>query len=227
MRRLWSTTGGPTSGEPRTGEPGAATKIEDWQILAPVRGHAHGVRDLNRFLQRQFRADDARMGQVADTARSRKPLGPEEILWGDKVISVSTRAGARCSPEGALRYIANGDIGVVVGQYKTQGIKGPVEGRGRVRRAGGFVYEYRASHFGEKGSPPLELAYALTVHKAQGSEFGRTIVVIPNPCRILTRELLYTALTRQTRAGHGPLPGRPGGPQAVRRAEPLGNCRQG
>ncbi|HLW69078.1 MAG TPA: ATP-binding domain-containing protein [Candidatus Binataceae bacterium] len=43
----------------------------------------------------------------------------------------------------------------------------------------------------------LELAYALTVHKAQGSEFDKVFVVLPNPCRILSRELLYTALTRQ------------------------------
>src|SRR5262249_14556225 len=43
---------------------------------------------------------------------------------------------------------------------------------------------------------PLELAYALTVHKTQGSEFGTTLLVLPNPCWILSRELLYTALTR-------------------------------
>ena len=43
----------------------------------------------------------------------------------------------------------------------------------------------------------LELAYALTVHKSQGSEFGTVILVLPNPCRLLSRELLYTALTRQ------------------------------
>jgi ATP-dependent exoDNAse (exonuclease V) alpha subunit len=43
----------------------------------------------------------------------------------------------------------------------------------------------------------LELAYALTIHKAQGSEFGITFVVVPTPCRLLSRELLYTALTRQ------------------------------
>jgi hypothetical protein len=45
-------------------------------------------------------------------------------------------------------------------------------------------------------APPLELAYALTVHKAQGSEFGVVFVVVPRHCRLLTRELLYTALTR-------------------------------
>ena len=43
----------------------------------------------------------------------------------------------------------------------------------------------------------LELAYALTVHKSQGSEFGTVLLVLPNPCRLLSRELLYTALTRQ------------------------------
>jgi len=51
--------------------------------------------------------------------------------------------------------------------------------------------------FGEESNPTLELAYALTIHKAQGSEFNLTFVVLPNPCGPLSRELLYTALTRQ------------------------------
>ncbi len=182
----------------KNGAPGAAAKIEDWQILAPVRSHAHGVRDINRFLQRRFRAD------THEWAKSRyrkipKPLGGEEILWGDKVISVVNESWRSVFPkEGALRYIANGDIGVVVGQYKTKGLRG-APWKGEVEFAGqsGYVYDYKYTHFGEEGSPPLELAYALTVHKAQGSEFGRTIVVIPNSSRILSRELLYTALTRQ------------------------------
>ena len=46
-------------------------------------------------------------------------------------------------------------------------------------------------------APIHGLAYALTVHKAQGSEFNTVILVLPNPCRLLSRELLYTALTRQ------------------------------
>jgi len=40
------------------------------------------------------------------------------------------------------------------------------------------------------------LAYALTIHKAQGSQFGLTIVVLPEGHPILSRELIYTALTR-------------------------------
>jgi len=61
----------------------------------------------------------------------------------------------------------------------------------------GFKYDFTAKDFGEEGSAVLELAYALTVHKAQGSEFGIVVLVLPNPCRLLSRELLYTALTRQ------------------------------
>jgi AAA domain/UvrD-like helicase C-terminal domain len=184
----------------RNEEAGAAAEIEKWQILSPVRAHAHGVRDVNRFLQRQFRS--ATIERAKERSFYRKiprPLGPEEIVYGDKVISVVNESWRNVFPkENALRYIANGDIGVVVGQYKRKAMKG-LPWKGEVEFAGqeGFVYDYRPGDFGDEGSPPLELAYALTVHKAQGSEFGRTVVVIPNPCRILTRELLYTALTRQ------------------------------
>jgi hypothetical protein len=59
------------------------------------------------------------------------------------------------------------------------------------------VYDYTSRDFGEEGNAVLELAYALTVHKSQGTEFGTVILVLPNPCRLLSRELLYTALTRQ------------------------------
>ena len=61
----------------------------------------------------------------------------------------------------------------------------------------GFKYDFTSRDFGEEGNAVLELAYALTVHKSQGSEFGTVILVLPNPCRLLSRELLYTALTRQ------------------------------
>src|SRR5262249_13901569 len=42
----------------------------------------------------------------------------------------------------------------------------------------------------------LELAYALTVHKAQGSDFETVILIIPRKAQTLSRELLYTGLTR-------------------------------
>jgi exodeoxyribonuclease V alpha subunit len=47
----------------------------------------------------------------------------------------------------------------------------------------------------------LSLAYALTVHKAQGSEHDRVLLLLPDvPLPLLTRELLYTALTRARHA---------------------------
>ncbi len=45
--------------------------------------------------------------------------------------------------------------------------------------------------------PPHELAFAMTVHKSQGSEFGHVLLVLPErDSPVLTRELIYTGLTR-------------------------------
>jgi UvrD-like helicase C-terminal domain len=60
----------------------------------------------------------------------------------------------------------------------------------------GFTYDFYGSDFREEGDAALELAYALTVHKAQGSQFGLVILVLPAGHPILSRELIYTALTR-------------------------------
>jgi prepilin-type processing-associated H-X9-DG protein len=60
------------------------------------------------------------------------------------------------------------------------------------------TYSYEKKDFNdESGTESLELAYALTVHKAQGSQFDTVILILAEPCRIISRELLYTALTRQ------------------------------
>jgi hypothetical protein len=57
-------------------------------------------------------------------------------------------------------------------------------------------YSYFLNEFKEERESFLELAYALTVHKSQGSQFGIVFVIIPENCFIMSRELLYTALTR-------------------------------
>jgi hypothetical protein len=98
--------------------------------------------------------------------------------------------------EGA--YVANGDIGIVVGEFK----RGKMKKRPRnfeveFNSQPGIVFKYPGWEFsGDDGSPELELAYTLTVHKTQGSQFRQTFLVVPKHCRPLTRELLYTALTR-------------------------------
>lgn len=89
--------------------------------------------------------------------------------------------------------MANGEIGIAAGSFGKQTRYLNVEFSSQPR----YTYSYRASEFGEEQEAALELAYALTVHKAQGSEFDTVILVISEPCGLLSRELLYTAITRQ------------------------------
>ena len=185
---------------------GAAETAEGWQILSPVRSAAHGVPDLNRLIHKQFRQP------LIDASRKEgwqrkfpKPMGSEEIVYGDKVINLVNTNPAlpwyrhrKVYPEKDNAYIANGEIGMAVGFFRRQGLpdlrwKLEVEFSSQP----GFKYDFTSRDFSEEGNPVLELAYALTVHKSQGSEFGTVILVLPNPCRVLSRELLYTALTRQ------------------------------
>lgn len=160
---------------------------------------------MNRWLQKLFRTR-ARGWATPEKAYHRKtakPMGPQGILYGDKVINVINGTRRDVHPTIERPYLANGEIGVVVGQYKGAkwpfGNKLPWKVQVEFSSQPGKLYGFQDYDFGgQEGSAPLELAYALTVHKSQGSEFGVTFVVIPNPCRLLSRELLYTALTRQT-----------------------------
>lgn len=179
--------------------PGAASKVDAWQILSPVRAGLVGGDALNRMIQTRFRSRVRELAMVQDwTRKVPKPVGPQTILYGDKVINIinQKRRDVWPRPEGEA-YIANGDIGIVVGEYKTKRHRGlpkklEVEFAGQL----GFKYGFWPGEFGDDGANPLELAYCLTVHKTQGSEFGMTFVVLPNPCWLMSRELLYTALTR-------------------------------
>jgi hypothetical protein len=164
---------------------------ERFQILSPVRMHPHGVYDLNRWIQHRYRS--------AQLKASRHPwglsLGDEEIVWGDKVILL--RNGNKEGWDGKRRetveqYLANGEIGIATiasGAAKGRVLNIALAGRPDVR------FGYGKSSFSQDRAP-LELAYTLTVHKAQGSEFGIVFVILPRQGRLMTRELLYTALTR-------------------------------
>lgn len=159
---------------------------ELWQILTPVRMQSHGVHDLNRWVQRQFRAKEL---EAAGKFWS-PSLGDESIVAKDKVIQTLNqrrKAYDWISRKNEENYIANGEVGLVA----------KVKGNLKVAFAGrtNMTFDYWPNQFGDNGSP-LELAYALTIHKAQGSEFKKVFVVIPKNCRLLSRELLYTALTR-------------------------------
>jgi hypothetical protein len=159
---------------------------ENWQLLSPVRAQPYGVTDLNRWVQRRFRATQLRYG--------REPwglaFGDEEIVTSDKVIL--TRNGkTKGWDKGAIEeYLANGEVGVMAFKRGERFLNACFTGRDGQR------FAYYASQFPTGGGGPLELAYALTVHKAQGSEFRTVFVVLPQRSRLMSRELLYTALTR-------------------------------
>ena len=181
------------------GNPGAAAQAEAWQMLSPVRAGLVGVDALNRMLQTRFRAKARELAETVGWGRKvPRPVGAQMLLYGDKVINVinQRRRDVWPKPTGES-YLANGDIGVVVGQYKTKKLRG-LPWKLEVEFAGqpGPKYGFYRGEFGDEGRNPLELAYCLTVHKTQGSEFGVTFVVLTNPCWLLSRELLYTALTR-------------------------------
>lgn len=154
---------------------------ERFQILSPVRMHTHGVHDLNRWLQRTFRP----------RRRWTPTLGDEQIGPKDKVIQLRNQKRQGWSPKGGPQdeFLANGEIGTVA-RYKQQGGWFDVVFAGRP----GITFGYRSSEWNEDGGP-LELAYALTVHKAQGSDFGTVFLIVPQT-RLLSRELLYTGITR-------------------------------
>lgn len=180
----------------RDGRPGSVESVEGWQILSPLRGMSFGVSDINRQIHERFRKDFLALS--SSTFRSiPKPMGAERVVYGDKVINLSNhaRGGNRVYPkEGALGYLANGEIGLVVGQWKTKGFPKILKVEFASQR--GYTYDFYGSDFKDEGDVAMELAYALTVHKAQGSQFGITIVVLPEGHPILSRELIYTALTR-------------------------------
>ncbi len=180
----------------RHGKIGSVEAAEAWQVLSPVRSLPFGVSDVNRLIHERFRR-----GFLELATRHRrpipKPLGGERIVYGDKIINLSNhrRDGRRVYPqEGALGYLANGEIGIAVGMWKTNGF--PKILKIEFSSQPGFTYDFYGSDFREEGDAALELAYALTVHKAQGSQFGRVILILPADHPIMSRELIYTALTR-------------------------------
>lgn len=179
----------------------SVNKVETWQILSPIKEKPFGVKALNRKIHQLFRKDKIEYAYKGRNRKIPKPLGIEQIVYGDKVINLGNHSRKNVYPkDNALAYLANGEIGIVTGQFKRSyhtfgGQPKIVEIEFASQK--GFIYSFGGGDFKEEGDPPLELAYALTVHKSQGSEFGSVFLIVPNPCFLLTREMLYTALTRQ------------------------------
>lgn len=154
--------------------------------------------NINRLLHLKYREHLLKVAKYyGPRKRIPKALGPENIIYGDKVINVVNGSRDAWPNDVGRNYVANGEIGIACGSYSA---KKPNDYL-RVEFASqkGVLYSYTGRDFNEEsGSACLELAYALTVHKSQGSQFDTVILVLAEPCRIISREMLYTALTRQT-----------------------------
>lgn len=176
---------------------GCGKTAEAWQILSAHRNMASGSAEINRLIKSTVRAE--RLAAAQRWGRGWKmipPRGSDQITYGDKVMCLRNHSRKRWNREDGQQngYLANGEVGIVngdTGSGKLYWTK--VEFASQPRES----YSFKPGDFAEEGSPYLELAYAVTVHKAQGSEFGTVILVLPQHSNLLTREMLYTALTRQ------------------------------
>jgi hypothetical protein len=175
---------------------GAGEHAEDWQILSPTRSRGFGTVELNRHIKRTYRSSDTSWAQ-RDTRRGNipKPIGSELIVRGDKVMQTTNKRLKAWPKQDAMNYVANGEIGVAIG-FVTPATKTPkYKLRLNVEFSSqpGFQYSYWPT---DSDDALLELAWAVTVHKSQGSEFGTTFLILPARANV-SRELMYTALTRQ------------------------------
>lgn len=156
----------------------------DIQVLTPMRKGKLGVETLNGILQRYLNPPDP----------SKKECQAGDTLFreGDKVMQIKNNY--QLVWEVVSRYnipidsgmgIFNGDIGIVrsIDEYAREVV---VE-----------FDEHRRVTYPYAGLEELELAYAVTIHKSQGSEYPAVIMpLLSGPHMLFNRNLLYTGVTR-------------------------------
>ena len=157
---------------------------EEIQVLTPMRRGELGVENLNRLLQRYLNPPEA--------GKREKQYGETLFREGDKVMQIRNNYQitweVRSSYGTVIRQgsgIFNGDCGVIreVNEF-----------------AETLTVEFDESRMVEypfAGLDELELAYAITIHKSQGSEYPAVVLpLMTGPRMLLNRNLLYTAVTR-------------------------------
>lgn len=147
------------------------------QVLTPTRMRGAGTAALNRALQAALNPPSPEKGERA--------FGQYIFRQGDRVMQIRNNYDLFWeNPETGQRDLGvfNGDIGVIT-EVNAGGITVSFEGR---------VVNYPPELLGE-----LEPAWAVTVHKAQGSEYRAVILALSDvPSSLLARGVLYTAITR-------------------------------
>ena len=161
---------------------GSSTR--DIQVLTPMRKGLLGVEQLNAALQEALNPPDASKQELA--------VGDFILREGDKVMQIKNNYQMEWKVLNSYRMpldegvgVFNGDCGIVreINSY-TEMITVEFEEGRRVE------YEF-------KQAEELELAYAVTIHKSQGSEYPAVILpLLGGPRMLMNRNLLYTAVTR-------------------------------
>ena len=153
------------------------------QVLSPARRQGAGTIPLNRLLQEA-------LNPAAD-GKQEKRFGDTVFREGDRVMQVRNNydivwESLDGSETGTGMF--NGDVGEITQIFPAQECL--------IVRFDDKFATYTFDMLGE-----LELAYAMTVHKAQGSEFEAVVVAVSREMsrRLLTRSILYTAITRAKR----------------------------
>ncbi len=158
--------------------------IHDIQVLTPMRKGLLGVERLNKILQEYL--------NPPDKSKNEREYGERIFREGDKVMQIKNNY--QLEWEVKTKYgmtvdkglgIFNGDMGVIrsVNTYEETVIVEYDEHR---------LVEYPYALLEE-----LELAYAITVHKSQGSEYPAVVIpLLQGPRQLYYRNLLYTAVTR-------------------------------
>ncbi len=147
------------------------------QVITPTRKGAAGTETLNQLLQ----------AELNPPAKDKAEKKFRNVVFreGDKVMQIRNNYDLTWDEDGKERFgIYNGDIGVIGKIYDRQSYM-MVSFDGREVKYGFDLLE------------DLELAYAITVHKSQGSEYPFVVMPVTDfPPMLMTRNLLYTAVTR-------------------------------
>ncbi len=149
------------------------------QVLAPAKKGPCGVIRLNQLLQNALNPPSLRKSEIV--------YGGSTFREGDKVMHVKNNYKLTWQTDDGTEGegVFNGDMGVVTAIDKEDQTV-------TVRYDDERTVEYEYAQLEE-----LELAYCLSVHKSQGSEFPAVVLpVVGGPKMLLTRNLFYTALTR-------------------------------
>jgi len=172
-------------------------KAESWQILCPTRIRYFGTGYINNYIQDTYRGAMKNNGRDPNKPDFGWPFGQSELVFRDKVIQIANRKQKSIPKKGSLNYASNGEVGLVVKTSPKGDRTYPSRNKDMIdvtySTQPGFRYRYSRMFV----DYCLELGYAITVHKAQGSEFDTVFFIVPKDIgNLLSKKLIYTGFTR-------------------------------